>query len=438
MGRSVFTHDRTGSLILSSFLFLFFCATVSAQDSTDFFTSDFLRYEDHIYADNIKTVTLEQEGIRLSEPIIELGGSDRLLLSFDDLDGDFKNYNYTLIHCDYNWQPSNLNDNEYLAGFAQDRIENYRSSFNTLQPYTHYELLIPGRDVRPMLSGNYLLKVYTEDAPDKPVITRRLMIVQNRATIEATVQRATIVNDMNSRQEIDFSVFHKGLSLANPFEDIKVVLMQNGRWDNAITGLKPLFLKEEELDYSYDEENTFSAGNEYRTFDLRTLRIYTQFVKDIIKAESGYTVVVAPGISRSFDRYVTENDINGKFLIRNQDGRDDKLESEYVSVKFALKHEILTNGNFYVFGALSDWKLNASNKMVYNEDEGTYEALLYLKQGYYDYQYVFLQDGKRIADESIVEGSHFETENKYTILVYYRPVGGRYDQLVGFKKLTTR
>ncbi len=438
MGRGIFAHDRIGKLTA---LLLLFCGSFTnsvSQDSTDYFKSGFLRYDNFIYDPDIKSVTFEQADNRLSEPYLELNSPQQLVLMFDDLEGDIKNYWYTLIHCDYNWNPSNLFNNEYLAGFTEDRIENYRTSFNTIQPYTHYQLTIPGREVRPMLSGNYLLKVYVEGAPDQPVLTRRMMVLQPKATIDGRVTRATMVNDMNSKQEIDFSVFHKGLQLSNAFEDIKVVLMQNGRWDNAITTLKPLFLKDNELDYSYDEENTFDGGNEFRTFDIRTLRVYTQFIKDIIKAENGYSVVVATDKSKSYERYVTENDINGKFLIRNQDGRDDHLEGEYVTVKLSFKHEILTNGNFYVFGALTDWKTAPENKMVYNDDEGTYEALLYLKQGYYDYQYVFVQDGKPGADVSIAEGNHFETENFYSILVYYRPLGGRYDQLVGLSRLTSR
>jgi len=413
----------------------FFSSGLSAQDTADYYDSGFLRYENFVYKSTIKTVVFEQEDVRLSEPVLELGGNQKLVLSFDDLEGDFKNYYYTLIHCDANWNPSGLLENEYLQGFTDDRISEYRTSFNTIQKYTHYSLVIPGREVRPTISGNYLVKIFVEGEPDKPVLTARMLVVQPRVAIEATVRRATIVSEMNSKQEIDFSILYNGLQIANPFEDIKVVLMQNGRWDNALTGLKPLFLKNNKLEYHYEEGNTFTGGNEFRTFDLRTLRTQTQFVKEIISSPQGYTVVVTPDLSRSFGRYVVENDINGKFLIRNQDGRDSEIESEYVNVKFTLKHELLVNGNFYVFGALTGWRMSNENKMTFNEDEQVYQALLYLKQGYYDYEYVFLEDGKKIADETVVEGSHYETTNFYDVLVYYRALGGRYDQLVGIKRL---
>ncbi|HMT29893.1 MAG TPA: DUF5103 domain-containing protein, partial [Bacteroidia bacterium] len=168
---------------------------VFSQDSIDYYASGYIRYENFIYKSNIKTVEFEQENLRLSEPVIELGKGDRLILSFDDLEGDYKNYSYTLIHCDANWIPSNLLQNEYLSGFTDDRILNYRSSFNTLQPYTHYWQEIPGREVKPIISGNYIVKVFIEGEAEVPVITRRMLVIQAKAGIEATVQQATVVNN---------------------------------------------------------------------------------------------------------------------------------------------------------------------------------------------------------------------------------------------------
>ncbi len=435
---------KTGSSFVRFVLLIhvfFVCIPYSrilAQDTTDYYASGYLRYEDFVYNNNIKSVVLEQAGLRLSDAVIELGKPDRLILSFDDMEGDYKNYMYTLIHCDAAWNPSQLMQNEYLTGFFEDRILNYRTSFNTLQPYTHYEQEIPGREVRPIISGNYILKIYVEGVPDIAVLTRRMMVLQSKTSIEATVHRATVVSYMDLKQEIDFSVYYRGLQVTNPFDDVKIVLQQNGRWDNTITGLKPLFLKDNLLEYDYDEENTFNGGNEYRTFDIRTLRMQTQYIEKIIRATDGYTVILTTDHSRSFGRYSIQNDINGNFLVKTQDNNDNDLEGEYAHVKFTLKHEIMANGNFYVFGALTGWRTSPENKMVYNYDEGVYEALLFLKQGYYDYQYVFLPDGATVPDETIVEGSHNETENNYNIFVYYRSLGSRYDQLVGLKKLNSK
>ncbi|MFM7054447.1 MAG: DUF5103 domain-containing protein [Bacteroidota bacterium] len=427
--------NRIGYCLI--FLLLAKCLPAVAQES-DYYTENYRRYEDFVYVENIKSVVFEQAGLRLSEPILQIGSDEMLLLKFDDLYADNKYYSYTLIHCNADWTPSNLLQSDYLQGFTEDRITDYKSSFNTIQSFTHYQLLIPGREVRPILSGNYLVKVYPEGEPDKPVITRRMMVVEPRTVIDAHVHQATTVQDRDSKQEVDFTISYQGLQVSNPFDDIKVVVKQNGRWDNAVTDLKPLFLKDNLLDYSYDGENSFNGGNEFRTFDTRTLRILTQNVKEILKGNDGFTIVLMPAESRSFKRYSVENDINGRFLIRNQDGRDDDLEGEYLRVKFTLKHDILTDGNYYVFGSLSDWRCGPANKMNYNYDEGSYEALLYLKQGYYDYVFGFLKDGAQFCDETIAEGSHYETVNEYTILVYHRATGTRADKLVGVKKVISR
>jgi hypothetical protein len=425
---------------LSGILLLFttLCPTrVTAQDD-DYYREGYLRYENLIYKNTIKTVIFERYGVQFSDPVITLGSAEQVYLSFDDLEGDFKSYSYTLIHCDASWQPSNLIPNEYLAGFFEDRIDTYESSFNTIQTYTNYRLLIPGREVRPMISGNYVLKVYVEGENEKPILTRRMMVVEPVVVVDAEVDRGTLVSTRETHHEIDFSIHYPAIKVSNPFDDIKVVLRQNNRWDNAITGLKPLFVKDNLLEYDYEEGNTFPAGNVFRSFDATTTRMQTLYVRNIIQAVNGYTIVLMDDKSRAADQYVVESDIDGNRLIRNQHANNYDLESEYVSVKFRLRHEILANGNFYVFGALSDWRTSKEFMMTYNPDENAYEALIYMKQGYYNYEYVFVEDGKKTCDETLVEGSHYETENMYSILVYYRPMGGRYDKLVSHKRLNSR
>ena len=415
------------------------CSMVAvAQDNEDYYKENYLRYENLVYDPNIRTVIFERYGVQFSDPVMILGSSEQLFLSFDDISAEYKSLMFTLVHCDASWNPSNLMQNEYLDGFFEERIDNYQYSFNTLQKYIHYEQVIPGREARPKLSGNYLLMVYPEGYPDKPVLTRRMMVLQQEVTVEAEVDRATVVSLRETHHEIDFSINYPAVKVANPFEDIKIVLRQNNRWDNAIYGLKPLFLKENMLEYDYEDGNLFPAGNEFRNFDVTTLRMQTLYVRNIVQSDNGFTAVLMEDRSKSADRYVVEPDINGNRLIRNQHVSNSDLEAEYVSVKFRLKHELLANGNFYVFGSLSDWRCTRENMMTYNPDENAYEALLYLKQGYYNYEYVFVQDGKKVCDETLVEGSHYETENQYCIMVYYRPMGGRYDRLVNYTPLKSK
>ncbi|MFI5218266.1 MAG: DUF5103 domain-containing protein [Bacteroidia bacterium] len=416
-----------------------FLTAQTESDTSDYYHQNYFRYENYIYNNNIKTVVLERSDAPLTDPVIEKNTTDRLILTFDDLGSDLKNYSYTFIHCNSDWTPSNIITSQYLPGFFDDRILDYDYSFNTKQTYTHYSLVFPNQNLNPVLSGNYILKVFETDYPDSVIITRRWMIFEDKVQIDARVKRATIIADRYTKQEIDFSIFHPLLEIQNPFNDIKVVLTQNGRWDNAITNLKPLYLKDKLLDYNYDEENVFNGGNEFRTFDIRPLKFQTQYIKGIIEDSTGYHVYVADELSRAFLVYAIWDDINGKFLNVIYEDRESDTEADYATVHFKLKMpDPVYKGTPYIFGGLTDWRILKEAKLKYNYDNLSYETSLYLKQGYYNYEYVVLNDGTSDIDETLIEGNHFETENDYAIFVYHRPIGGRYDQLVGWKKLNSK
>ena len=423
-------------LLFSFFVFCF--SDVFAQDTADYYGNNFLRYEDFVYQQNIKTVLLTPPDFTISSPIIRLNTEDKLLLTFDDLDADVKDYAYTFVHCNATWTPSNLLYSQFISGLPDDRITDYSFSFNTIQSYTHFRLLFPQSSMQPFVSGNYLLKVFRDGNQENLVLTKRFMIVDSKVVIEAAVHRASVIEDRYAKQKIDFSVFYENYQIDNPFGDVNVVLMQNDRWDNAITKLKPLFLRSSQLDYNYETGNDFNGGNEYRVFDIRSLRFYSERVAKINTDSVSNHVFIQEDESRSYSRYVTEFDLNGYYVIKTYDGRSDERESDYAYVHFLLPYDFeRTDGNFYVFGMLSGNRMLAENKMSYSSEKSSYEATLYLKQGYYNYLYTFLPDDSNTADETLTEGNHRETENDYMILIYHRPTASRYDHLVGIKKLNS-
>lgn len=410
-----------------------------SSNNYDYFKTNYLRTENYVYKPNIKTVLFYREGFKLTDPIIILNSGEKVVLEFDDLDGDYKNMSYTLIHCDANWNPSDLLPNEYLNGFFEYNLSEHKFSFNTLQRYTHYSLVIPDDKVVPVLSGNYILKVFMQDEPDHIILTRRLMIADNKVSIQAWVKQPTIVEYRNYKQEVDFSIDKKGYVIQNVYNDLKVVVQQNGRTDNAVKNLKPLYIKGDILEYNYEEENVFSGGNIFREFDIKAMNFYTEFIAKIYKDESGYQVYLKPDIRKSFKVFQSRKDINGRVFIKSDDNaRDTDIESEYVYVHFFLNYEApLVNGAIYVFGGLTDWSLSNEGKLKYNYELKGYETTLYLKQGFYNYQYLFLENGTKIADETLIEGSHYETDNEYTIFVYHRVPGTGFDALIAFKQLNT-
>lgn len=414
--------------------------TPTAKDSTadDYYGDNSIRYEDYVYKKNIKTVELRDESFILTKAILALGSEEKLKLSFDDLDADLKNFSYTIIHCNANWQPSDLMPNEYIDGFLDNSINDYRYSFNTLQKYTHYNVTFPNSTLRITKSGNYILKVYQDNDPENLVITRRFLVFQNKIMIESNVRAASIIEDRLFKHEIDFKINYTGYQINNPYGDLKIVLTQNGRWDNAKTDLKPIFVKDNELVYDYDEQNVFAGGNEFRFFDIKSIRYHSERIYKVTKDSLGNHVELYTDEKRTFKRYYSQPDMNGDFLIKIQEGRDSEVEADYCYVKFFLPYDVpFTDGNLYVFGAFNGWKCNTENLLHYNAKRFGYECTLYLKQGYYNYEYVFLKDGEVAADETIIEGMHYDTENDYSIYVYHRQPGTFYDQLIGVKRLNS-
>jgi len=411
---------------------------VITDDTVAYFEKNFLRYSNYVYKPNIKTVLFHRAGWEMSRPIIELGKNERLLLSFDDLDADFKNYQYTIIHCNSDWQPSSLNVADYINGFTTDYITEYKPSINTLQSYTHYRLTFPGKEVRPRISGNYILKVFL-DNPDNVVITQRFKIFEPRVNIDGTVRQATVIEDRNYRQEIVFTIQHNNYRILNPYNNLKVVIQQNERNDNKISNLKPSLIRNNELVYEYEYGNVFDGNNEFRFFDLKNLKIATEGVDRIHIRNSAYHVFLTPDERRSFRRYTRQDDINGKRVIKNEEARDSDTEAEYTHVYFTLAYPApLIHGHVYIMGALTGWEMNDDAKMIYNYQNKSYEKALYLKQGYYNYTYAFLENGHDAADIAFIEGTHSQTENDYTIFVYYREPNDFYDRLIGVKYLNSR
>lgn len=394
-------------------------------------------WKNETFKPGIKTVLLHPNGLEMVEPIINLNSNEQLVLSFDELDQAPDYYFITLIHCNPDWTTSDLLPNEYLEGFFEEEIINTQPSFNTIQSYTHYEISFPSELMKPKYSGNYIVKVYPMGQIEQPILSQRFRIIDQKVKIKGQIKRATIIDQRNYQHEIDFNIYHNEYPIDNPFNDLFVSIEQNNRWDNAIKGLQPVFIKNNELIYDYEEENLFDGDNEYRFFDFKSLRYHSERIADIDYINDTNTVLLRQDNYRSFQRYSILNDINGKKLIQVQEGNDPSTEADYAKVKFTLPydHEI-SQGDLYVFGQISNYEFPKSHKMIYDKDLAHYEGEIYLKQGYYNYLYVLKKnDGENIA--RFIEGTHYQTKNNYTIYVYHRASGELYDQLIGIKKLNS-
>ena len=434
-----------GCMGRSFYFFLFFTCPVlffsqAKNLEEDYVNDNVLKYDDYVYKPNIKTVQCHESSWDYAAPVISLNGTELIELSFDDLDADQKQYAISFIHCNADWTPSDLVATEYMSGYPELNIIDFSFSMSTFQNYTHYSLLFPQQSLTFTKSGNYLMYVYSRVDKNDLILSRRIMVYDNKTMISGNFRQTIGGDDQYNKQHLDFSISSPDYVLNNPYKDLKVVIMQNYRWDNAVTTIQPTFITGNQLTYSLDEASTFNGGNEFRFFDIRSLRFLTQSVKEIYLSEDLKNhVVLYPEILRNNKPYLFYNDFNGNFLIKNREtGGNMDLEADYVYVDFFLPYvNPEMNGNFYVMGKLTDWRMGKLSKMNYNYKRFGYEATLYLKQGFYNYEYVLSDDTKKRGDETIIEGNHWDTENDYNIFVYHRKFGTYFDQLIGFKKLNS-
>ena len=417
------------TVILFTFLNVVLTLISWASEKTDQYF-----YQNAVYHDEIKSVQLYRDGNELSNPVYELGSDAHLVFKFDDLSEDVKNYSYTLIHCDANWNESYIQQSEYIDGFANNPVSDYAMSFNTTVKFVNYQVQIPNENCKPKYSGNYALVVFEDNDRQNLVLIHRFYVVEPLVRIDGLVKRATFDPFNGDNQEVNFKIYNDRLKLLNPGEDIKVVLMQNRRWDNAVSDLKPSFIGENVLQYDYTKKNVFPGGNEFRYFDIRTNRHNGENVGRIEFFRPYYHVTLLPDAVRSNKAYSTYKEMNGNFVIESQDRVTDfNTECDYEFVHFFLPMESqLVGGSVYVFGALTDWNVNKTNEMKWNFEKAGYELTLLLKQGYYNYEYVYVPEGGKKVDSSNLEGTFFITENDYQIFVYYHDQASRYDRLVGF------
>lgn len=378
-------------------------------------------------AEFIKTVVLKSETSNSFAPIFRLG--EKFSLSFDNVEGDEKDLYYKIEHCDYNWEKSKIADSEYVIGFNENQIRDYENSFNTLQYYTHYTVTFPNEKTQIIQSGNYLITVF--DEYDQVVFTRKLVIFNPKVEIGVSIHRTRSIENIAAQQTVQFVVNHPNLTINNPSEEIKTVVLQNNNWLTAVENLKPQYFRMSQLVYKYDIETSFWGGNEYLNFDNKIIRNTSLNISQVYLGDDVYYTHLFTDEERGKKPYTYYPDINGNFVVRNLEGENAALDADYTWVHFYLKtSERFKNKDIYVYGNFNNYQFSDLNKMKFNNTTSLYELPILLKQGFYNYRYATLDYQDRLNDFEI-DGSFYQTENEYTVIVYYKKMGARFDEVVG-------
>lgn len=375
---------------------------------------------------NIKSVAFVQNG-NITIPIFRLG--EAFQLEFDDVYGNEADYYYTITQYNYDWTPTDLGKAEYLQGMDNQRIINYKNSFNTLQLYSHYTQTFPNRFNRILLSGNYMLKIF--NSQQELVFSRKFIVYEDRVPVAVLVKRSRDLEIIDKMQNLYFTINTGNYLLQNPNQNVKIALFQNGRFDNAIYNIKPQYTIGSELIYRHDRETQFWAGNEFLYFENKDIRGIANNVGQVSAGEI-YNTHLYMNTARRNVQYTYYPDINGSFLPNNINAEDNNTEADYAWVYFTLNtNTFMDKNDVYIRGMFNNFAITPENKMDYNPDKGLFEKALLIKQGFTNYEYSIVDKNGNVDYKNAIDGNFWQTENNYFVMVYYRGNNDRYDRVIG-------
>ena len=398
-------------------------------------------YSTESFKKNIKSVQINNYFKAPYYPVMSLEEDEFVTLKFDDLSNKEETYSYKIVHCNAQWENSNLSESEYLDGFYTGYISPKSTSTNTYFPYSHYELNFPNEDSKPIISGNYAILIY-EDNNELPILSACFSVVEPKVALKAQSTPLTVLSYKDSYQQVDIEVDYADYNISQPANEIKILVIQNQRTDNQVYLTDANYYEHKKIKYSNNKNLIFEAGNDYRSFDISSEYILSEQVESIEYFKPYFHATLYPDVYRKPKEFYYHPDVNGRYIVNLQNSWESDSEADYYFTHFSLPaEEPFFNASVYIIGELTGNKLSSDGLMKYNPQTKAYEKDLLLKQGGYNYLYAVVPHGRsttalyknnntKVMD--IVEGNAWETENEYAIYVYHRPFGSRYDKLIAF------
>ena len=388
----------------------------------------------HVFDNNVRSLKVSLENNMYIPPVIMLDGEDRLIVNFDYLGYDVHYLRYSVTHCNADWQPSQLVESEYVSGFNYADIDDYEQSEATYVHYYNYQFVLPNQDMELLVSGNYLLSVYEQDDPDKILFQTRFSVCEGKVNVFPRVTSRTDVEYNNRFQQVSFDVRYKPNQIKDPYSEFTCIVYQNSRMDNAVVVKRPMMVGVDYVTYDHNRDLIFPAGNEFRRFETVNAHNINMGVKAIRYYEPMYHAMLMIDEPRNETQYLYDKNQFGRFTIRNAEAYGENvLQADYMITHFTLNTSgQLNGGKVVLYGEFLDGYPDSQTVMNYDAGSGCYTADILLKQGAYNYLYLWVPDGTTVGQTSLIEGDHYETVNEYLIKVYDRPMGERYDHLVGY------
>lgn len=423
---------------MRNFLFILFSIICASTGSATIYAQT---YNTQSFKQNIRSVQIYNYFQKPYYPIISLDDNEAVTLKFDDLSNKEETYTYKIVHCNAMWESSNLSESEYLDGFYTGYISPKSTSTNTYFPYSHYELNFPNEDCRPTISGNYVILIY-EDNNELPILSACFSVVEPKVALKAEVTPLTVLSYKDTYQQVDIEVDYADYNISQPTNEIKILVRQNQRLDNQVYITDANFYEHKKFRFVNNRNLLFESGNDYRSFDISSVYVLSDQVESIEYFQPYYHATLYPEVYRKPKEVYYHPDVNGRYIVNLQNSWESDSEADYFFTHFNLPaEEPFFNAEVYIIGELTGNKLSKEGLMTYNPQTKSYVKDLLLKQGGYNYLYAVVPYGSKSTAVNkngstkimeTIEGNAWETENEYSIYVYHRPFGSRYDKLVAF------
>ena len=404
-----------------------------SEKSNDEIEEEKQQYEQRIFSKDFKSLTFKSNSLILGDPCYNLNSLNAVSIDFDLLKNNSESLQYQLIHCDKDWKKSNISSMDAIDGFDTDYIENQKISYGPIQQYIHYNFKLPNNHTNFLISGNYIIKIFSEGESNKPIANIKFFVSEQSSDVNFNIEESSDVEQSKYLQSYEIECTYNSSNTIDPFSNIYINIEQNHQTFNQQWISGPNFIKENKLVFLPNQDQTFNGGNEFRFFDISSFRNGSQFVEKTYFEDTSYKIILKIDQKRSYRQYLEYKDMNGRFFIRTYDNDEADFQSEYGWVEFKLNMRKELSDSIFIYGQLSNWKLDDSFLMKYDSTSKTYFNQLLLKQGYYNYIYV-TKNSEFISTRKI-EGAHFQTNNEYVIKVYYRDPLEMYDRIMCYKNI---
>jgi hypothetical protein len=371
----------------------------------------------------IQSIQLHPKGSPGLPPVIKLDSQQKLMLSFDHLAKENRQFRVKVSHRGRQWNQSPISPSTFLDSFSETYIQKSKASFAQRPTYHHIEFEFPNDQLRPAVSGNYLLEVYSYDN-DELLFSMPFFVTEDEGTIQTRVERLFAQRDDGRPLNQLFSTYHYPDFVEYPQFDLSMSFVQNQFWGRMQEAGFLDTITPGELHGHQERDQGFVGNYEFKYLNLRTFDADGRQIMENIPGETPTRII----LRRDVQNLDTNPDIFSS--ASNLGFPLDDRSSEYAQVEFQLETDISIplSSDVYIVGHFNNWMINNLNKMTYNSDEKLWKGRAFIKQGEYAYKYVIIR--QNTIDDLILDQSFLSPQQQYLTFIYFKDPDQNFDRLL--------